>query len=209
MAEKNEIETQPVVSQPPRRSESRQPEQPKLPESRQPAGQVEKNHPASKAIQQFRDASAAVKSKATGENEHKRVADLLRKIADACESAAGYTSERGSGFDDKPVGKAAASAYDDNAIKVMRFDAQSLLDQVRSDTQTQAAMIAAARGSRPAAISPEIELLLRQLLSALLSRFFGGMRFEGEAEDSFEARRIVTRPEPRRAATKGSRTLGR
>jgi hypothetical protein len=152
-----------------------------------------KGHPVAESAGKYKESIQQIKARGTGETPHKRVATILRSFADACEDADKYVTERGTGFDDKP---AKGAPYDEGAVKAMRFEMQTLLDQVRQDVQVTAPMIAAQRASRPAALSPELELILRQLASALLSTFFSGMRFENEEPDQ-EAAQIVTRPGPR------------
>lgn len=179
----------------PKRDKEREPQR-ATPQPQPAKDQVQKDHPASKIADKFRRVSQMVKARAAGQSEHQRAAEILRTLADACEDAGKYVSERGVGFDDKPAAK--GTSYDANAVKVMRFEMRELLEQVRGDTQTNATLIASQRANRPTALSPELELLIRQIISALLSRFFGGMRFEGEDVDD-DAGRIVTKPEPRRA----------
>lgn len=213
MAKENEPGVQPQQPQPrPQETPKPQPQQPRQPQPQteppqRPASEPEKketddgtDHPVTGTVASFREVVTMVKSKAAGVNEQQRVADILRKLADACEGAGDYAAERGSGFDDKPLGAAAeGKTYDQTVIKALRHDMRTLLNQVRQSTQTNPQMIAASRASRPASLSPEIELLLSQLISALLSRFFGGMRFESEEADE-DAGRVVTRPEPRTRA---------
>ena len=159
-----------------------------------PAG-TEKEHPLSKVSSKFREASQLSKGRGASEGgELQRVGEVLRKLAECCEDCASYSKARGAGFDDKPLG--GKGEYTDKAVETMRAEFKTLLDKARQDVQTNASLLTVQRGTRPAAISPELELLLRQLISALISRLFGEMRFEGEEVDA-RAARIVTKPQPR------------
>lgn len=151
-------------------------------------------HPLTPVLKKVREASAELMLPGT-ENEMTRVARVLGTLACAADEAGEYVTKRGSGYADQPLED--ESEYDEAQVKSLRFDLEQALESARKATQTNAVLIAGSRARAASSISPEFEMLLRQLISALISRLFAGLKFTDQPEAPLATTSIVTGPQPR------------